>query len=38
MVNEDAVNVASDVIGWMYFFAWSASFYPQSIINYKKKK
>ena len=38
MVNEDAVNVASDVIGWMYFLAWSASFYPQSVINYNKKK
>ena len=38
MVNEDAVNAASDVIGWLYFFAWSASFYPQSYENYKRKK
>eukprot|EP00353_Schmidingerella_taraikaensis_P019358 CAMPEP_0185609892 /NCGR_PEP_ID=MMETSP0436-20130131/11106_1 /TAXON_ID=626734 ORGANISM="Favella taraikaensis, Strain Fe Narragansett Bay" /NCGR_SAMPLE_ID=MMETSP0436 /ASSEMBLY_ACC=CAM_ASM_000390 /LENGTH=230 /DNA_ID=CAMNT_0028242389 /DNA_START=8 /DNA_END=700 /DNA_ORIENTATION=+ len=37
MVNEDAVNVVSDIIGWCYFLAWSASFYPQSFINYKKK-
>ena len=37
MVNTDAVRIASDIIGWMYFFAWSASFYPQSIENYKKK-
>jgi len=37
MVNEDAWTAVSDVIGWMYFLAWSASFYPQSFINYKKK-
>ncbi len=37
MVNEDAVNAVSDVIGWLYFLSWSASFYPQSYINYKKK-
>ena len=37
MVNEDAVNIASDIIGWMYFLAWSASFYPQSIKNYNAK-
>lgn len=37
MVNTHAVQIVSDIIGWMYFFAWSASFYPQSIINYGKK-
>ena len=37
MVNEDAVNAASSVLGWLYFLAWSGSFYPQSIINYKNK-
>lgn len=38
MVNEDAVNVVSDIIGWLYFLSWSASFYPQSYENYKAKK
>lgn len=38
MVNTDAVNIASKVIGWLYFLCWSASFYPQSIKNYNKKK
>ncbi len=38
MVNVHAVNVASDIIGWMYFAAWSISFYPQAIINYNKKR
>jgi len=25
------------IIGWIYFFAWSISFYPQTWINYKRK-
>ena len=37
MVNEHAVNVVSDIIGWLYFLAWSGSFYPQSIQNYFNK-
>ena len=37
MVNEDAVNATSDVIGWLYFLAWSGSFYPQIFINYRNK-
>ena len=37
MVNVHAVNITSDIIGWLYFLAWSLSFYPQSIINYKNK-
>ena len=37
MTNEHAVRVCSDIIGWMYFVSWSASFYPQSILNYKNK-
>jgi len=28
----------SSTIGWLYFFAWSASFYPQAILNYQKKR
>lgn len=27
----------SVIIGWAYFAAWSISFYPQSILNYKNK-
>ncbi|GJJ77784.1 cystinosin [Entomortierella parvispora] len=27
----------SHLIGWAYFFAWSASFYPQAIYNYRRK-
>jgi cystinosin len=28
----------SSIIGWMYFVAWSASFYPQAILNYQTKR
>lgn len=27
----------SSVIGWIYFVAWSVSFYPQVILNYQRK-
>ncbi|XP_031827270.1 lysosomal cystine transporter cystinosin [Nomia melanderi] len=27
----------SNVVGWIYFLAWSVSFYPQIYINYKRK-
>ncbi|KAK9759970.1 hypothetical protein K7432_016466 [Basidiobolus ranarum] len=27
----------SSLIGWTYFLAWSISFYPQVILNYKRK-
>ena len=37
MVNTAVVHTISDIIGWMYILAWSASFYPQSVINYFKK-
>ena len=37
MVNKEAVDIASSILGWLYFLSWSGSFYPQSIINYKNK-
>lgn len=27
----------SYLIGWVYFLAWSASFYPQAILNQRRK-
>ena len=30
-------NYGSGIIGWTYFFAWSISFYPQLIHNFKRK-
>eukprot|EP00033_Pygsuia_biforma_P001364 GCRY01001545.1.p1 GENE.GCRY01001545.1~~GCRY01001545.1.p1 ORF type:complete len:278 (+),score=41.41 GCRY01001545.1:229-1062(+) len=28
----------STVIGWIYFSCWSISFFPQAILNYRRKK
>ncbi|RIA83107.1 PQ loop repeat-domain-containing protein [Glomus cerebriforme] len=39
----DPINIASfgvilsKTIGWLYFFAWSISFYPQTILNWRRK-
>ncbi|KAG0210433.1 hypothetical protein BGX28_009342 [Mortierella sp. GBA30] len=30
-------EVLSHFIGWAYFIAWSASFYPQAILNWRRK-
>ncbi|CAO0792639.1 unnamed protein product [Mucor circinelloides] len=29
--------VVSNILGWCYFFAWSFSFYPQAILNWRRK-
>eukprot|EP00048_Salpingoeca_helianthica_P021695 m.13865 g.13865 ORF g.13865 m.13865 type:complete len:317 (+) comp6301_c0_seq1:31-981(+) len=31
------VGRISNVLGWTYFAAWSVSFYPQVILNYRRK-
>lgn len=33
-----ALTILSQVIGWLYFIAWSISFYPQLHVNYKLKE
>ncbi|KAG0370486.1 PQ loop repeat-domain-containing protein [Gamsiella multidivaricata] len=30
-------HYVSYLIGWAYFIAWSASFYPQAILNWRRK-
>ncbi|CAM1303700.1 CTNS (predicted) [Pycnogonum litorale] len=35
--NLPVLDIISIVIGWMYFVAWSISFYPQLILNIKRK-
>ncbi|CAG2172217.1 unnamed protein product, partial [Oppiella nova] len=30
-------SVLADVVGWVYFVIWSASFWPQNIQNYRRK-
>ncbi|KAF2823355.1 hypothetical protein CC86DRAFT_66390 [Ophiobolus disseminans] len=34
---ESFAKAISRVLGWSYFLAWSASFYPQPISNYSRK-
>ncbi|XP_015430264.1 PREDICTED: cystinosin homolog [Dufourea novaeangliae] len=34
---SDALYHLSTVVGWIYFLAWSISFYPQIYSNYKRK-
>lgn len=34
---SEYLKVFSAIIGWIYFFAWSFSFYPQWILNFRKK-
>jgi uncharacterized membrane protein YhaH (DUF805 family) len=33
----DPWATVSHVLGWMYFFCWSASFWPQIVLNYQRK-
>ncbi|CDW72338.1 pq loop repeat family protein [Stylonychia lemnae] len=37
MTDSHTWDIVSITIGWIYFFAWSFSFYPQIIINYRRK-
>lgn len=32
------LELLSVTVGWMYFLAWSVSFYPQVYINYTRKR
>jgi hypothetical protein len=36
--HDDAIFHTSAVIGWLYFVAWSVSFYPQIYENWKRKR
>ncbi|KAI9230095.1 MAG: PQ loop repeat-domain-containing protein [Piptocephalis tieghemiana] len=36
-VPTDIGAALSSLIGWSYFLAWSASFYPQVLLNYQRK-
>ncbi|XP_065657908.1 cystinosin isoform X4 [Hydra vulgaris] len=37
VVNSLAIKFISILIGWVYFLAWSVSFYPQTYKNFKRK-
>ncbi len=38
VVHSAALGVLADVVGWLYFVAWSVSFYPQIYENWKRKR
>ncbi|XP_074523539.1 cystinosin [Halichoeres trimaculatus] len=37
VVRSNIISVISQVIGWIYFLAWSVSFYPQAWENWRRK-
>ncbi|XP_042560765.1 cystinosin isoform X2 [Clupea harengus] len=37
MVRSSILAIIDQVIGWIYFVAWSISFYPQAYENWKRK-
>ncbi|MDP2439252.1 MAG: PQ-loop domain-containing transporter [archaeon] len=36
-LNSHGLQVFNDVLGWLYFLAWSLSFYPQVWDNWRRK-
>nr|XP_045013964.1 cystinosin isoform X1 [Jaculus jaculus]XP_045013965.1 cystinosin isoform X1 [Jaculus jaculus] len=37
VIHNKAISIINQVIGWIYFLAWSISFYPQVIKNWRRK-
>jgi len=37
VMKSETVDLISTIVGWIYFVAWSISFYPQIWDNYKRK-
>ncbi|XP_075417296.1 cystinosin [Tenrec ecaudatus] len=37
VVHSNVVGIINQVIGWIYFVAWSISFYPQVLKNWRRK-
>ena len=38
VIHSNIVSIINQVIGWIYFVAWSVSFYPQVITNWRRKR
>lgn len=34
---SSGLDYLSDIVGWTYFVAWSISFYPQTVLNWRRK-
>ncbi|XP_068599219.1 cystinosin isoform X2 [Brachionichthys hirsutus] len=37
VIHSSVLSVITQVIGWIYFLAWSVSFYPQAWENWRRK-
>nr|CAB3234404.1 cystinosin-like [Phallusia mammillata] len=37
VVHSKTLVILNTVVGWIYFVAWSVSFYPQVILNFRRK-
>ncbi|ERE68798.1 cystinosin-like protein [Cricetulus griseus] len=37
VIHSKIISIINQVIGWIYFMAWSVSFYPQVIQNWRRK-
>ncbi|KAM3854848.1 cystinosin isoform 1-T1 [Vipera latastei] len=37
VIHSKAVRIVDQLIGWIYFLAWSVSFYPQVFENWRRK-
>ncbi|XP_038130542.1 cystinosin isoform X1 [Cyprinodon tularosa] len=37
VIHSRVLSVVAQVIGWVYFVAWSVSFYPQALENWRRK-
>ncbi|XP_051531338.1 cystinosin-like [Myxocyprinus asiaticus] len=37
IVRSNVLFIINQIIGWIYFLAWSVSFYPQAIENWKRR-
>uniref|UniRef100_A0A452TQ74 Cystinosin, lysosomal cystine transporter n=1 Tax=Ursus maritimus TaxID=29073 RepID=A0A452TQ74_URSMA len=37
VIHSNVVSIVNQVIGWIYFVAWSISFYPQVVTNWRRK-
>lgn len=38
VVRSHVLSILVYIVGWIYFFAWSISFYPQIILNFQRKR
>ncbi|VDO84860.1 unnamed protein product [Heligmosomoides polygyrus] len=37
VIESHVIYTCTIIVGWMYFFAWSLSFYPQMFLNFRRK-